>query len=89
MLGLVAVLLQKHDEVLKPVAFASRSLSNPETRYAQIEKEALASTWACEKLCKYILGLKFTIETDHRPLVALVGYKEFNQLTPRVLQFCC
>ena len=85
MLGLGAVLLQKHDEVWKP---ASRSLSDTETRYAQIKKEALASTWACEKFSKYILGLKFTIETDHKPLVALLGYKELDQLPPRVLRFC-
>uniref|UniRef100_A0A1X7VTN9 Reverse transcriptase domain-containing protein n=1 Tax=Amphimedon queenslandica TaxID=400682 RepID=A0A1X7VTN9_AMPQE len=39
MLGLGAVLLQKHDEVWKPVAFASRSLSDVETRNAQIEKK--------------------------------------------------
>ena len=87
MLGLGAVLLQKHDEVWKPVAFASRSLSDTETRYAQIEKEALASTWACEKFSKYILGLKFTIETDHKPLIALLGYKELDPLPPRVLRF--
>uniref|UniRef100_A0A1X7VST7 Reverse transcriptase/retrotransposon-derived protein RNase H-like domain-containing protein n=1 Tax=Amphimedon queenslandica TaxID=400682 RepID=A0A1X7VST7_AMPQE len=88
MLGLGVVLLQKHDEVWKPVAFASRSLSDAMTRYAQIEKEALASTWACKKFSKYILGLKFTIETDHKPLVALLGYTELDQLPPRVLRFC-
>eukprot|EP00731_Ephydatia_muelleri_P021134 Em0013g861a len=47
--GLGAVLLQKHDSEWKPVAYASRSLSDTEANYAQIEKEALASVWACEK----------------------------------------
>ena len=41
--GLGAVLLQKHDSEWKPVAYASRSLSDMEANYAQIEKEALAS----------------------------------------------
>ena len=47
--GLGAVLLQRHGDDWKPVAFASRALTETETRCAQIEKEALALTWACEK----------------------------------------
>ncbi|KAL5490740.1 hypothetical protein EMCRGX_G015917 [Ephydatia muelleri] len=53
--GLGAVLLQKHDSVWKPVAYASRSLSDTEANYAQIEKEALACVWACEKFSTYVL----------------------------------
>ena len=40
--GLGAVLMQKNDSQWRPVAYASRSLSETERRYAQIEKEALA-----------------------------------------------
>ena len=54
--GLGAVLLQRTDSDWKPVAYASRSLSETECRYAQIEKEALAITWACEKFSMYVLG---------------------------------
>ena len=71
--GLGAVLLQKTDSQWKPVAFASRSLSENERRYAQIEKEALAITCACEKFSMYVLGKRFSIETDHKPLVPLLG----------------
>ena len=52
--GVGAVLLQKTKLGWKPVAYASRSLSETEQRYAQIEKEALAITWACEKFSMYI-----------------------------------
>ena len=47
--GLGAVLFQKQQDQWRPIAFSSRSLSETELRYAQIEKEALALTWALEK----------------------------------------
>ena len=47
--GLGAVLLQQSESAWRPVAYASRAMSETETRYAQIEKEALATTWACER----------------------------------------
>ena len=63
--GLGAVLLQKHQEGWRPVAFASRSMSEVEQRYSQIEKEALACTWASEKFADYLTGMSFSVETDH------------------------
>ena len=47
--GLGGVLLQKQEEqTWRPVMFISRALTLMECRYTQIEKEALALTWACE-----------------------------------------
>jgi hypothetical protein len=64
--GLSAVLLQKQPGGdFKPVAYISRSMTVTEQRYAQIEKEALAFTWACERLQDFLIGLKFHIQTDH------------------------
>ena len=86
--GLGAVLLQKNSEnEWRPEAYASRSLSETERRYAQIEKEALAVTWSCEKFSEYILGSKFEIKTDHKPLVPLLSSRHLNDLPPRVLRF--
>ena len=85
--GLGAVLLQKHSEEWKPVAFVSRTLTETEQRYAQIEKEALAVTWACERFEDYLLGIPFLIETDHKPLVPLLGNKSLDDLPPRILCF--
>ena len=76
--GLGAVLLQKHDIGWRPVYYASRSMTPTERRYAQVEKEALASTWACEKFSEYLVGLVFVIETDHKPLVSLLEKKSLD-----------
>jgi len=85
--GLGAVLFQKSGEVWKPVAYASRSLSETEQHYAQIEKEALATTWACEKFSTYLIGKTFDVETDHKPLVPLLNTKHLDDLPPRILRF--
>ena len=84
--GLGAVLLQNQQEKWRPVAIASRTLSETETRYAQIEKEALALTWALEKFAEYVLGKAVVLETDHKPLVPLLGQKSLDLLPPRVLR---
>ena len=85
--GLGAVLLQESHSVWKPVAFASRSMTETETRYAQIEKEALATAWACDKFADYFIGLRIIIETDHKPRVPLLGSKHLDDLPPRILRF--
>ena len=83
--GLGAVLKQQQtDGDWRPVAFASRALSATEQRYAPIEKESLGVTWACEKFAEYVLGMTFHVETDHKPLVSLLGYKHLDELSPRI-----
>ncbi|XP_061132648.1 uncharacterized protein K02A2.6-like [Syngnathus typhle] len=83
--GLGAVLLQKTSSMdWKPVAYASRALSTTEQRYAQIEKEALATTWACERFAEFLIGKDFHIQTDHKPLVPLLGARNLDELPPRI-----
>ena len=62
-------------------------MSPTEQRYAQIEKEALAFTWACERLSNYLMGKKFHIHTDHKPLVPLFSTKHLEELPIRVQRF--
>ena len=71
----------------RPVAYASRSMTDTERRYAQIEKEALAITWACERFADYILGKAIQVETDHKPLVPLLTSKQLDSLPARILRF--
>ena len=86
--GLGAVLLQQQDNrEWKPVAYASKSITQTEQRYVQIEKEALAITWACNRFQDYLMGLEFHVETDHKPLVPLLGTKRLDELPLGVQRF--
>ncbi|CAC5390625.1 unnamed protein product [Mytilus coruscus] len=69
--GLGAVIRQKHGEILKPVAYASRSMTDTKQRYTQIEKKRK----------------KFNLETDHKPLVPLLSGKGIAELPPRIQRF--
>ena len=91
--GLGAVLSQKQpDGSVKPIVYASQSLSETQRRYTQIEKEALALTWGggkAEKFRNFLIGKQFhlQLETDHKPLVPLLGQKGLNELPLHIQRF--
>lgn len=60
----------------KPIAFASRTLSKTEENYSTIEKELLAIVWACKYFRPYLFGNKFTLYTDHQPLIYIFNMKD-------------
>ena len=62
-------------------------MTSTEQRYAQIEKEALATNWACEKFNDFIVGKDILIEADHQPLVPLFLLKNLDDLPPRIKRF--
>ena len=65
--GLGAVLLQDG----KPVFYASRSLTQTEQNYSNIERELLSVVFALERLHHYVYGYTVTVQTDHQPLVSI------------------
>ncbi|UYV72488.1 K02A2.6-like [Cordylochernes scorpioides] len=88
--GIGAILSQVDHEVERPVVFASRTLNKTERRYAVIDKEALAVIFGVSKLSQYLLGRKFKILTDHKPLVGIFNPKKPipQVLSPRMLRWC-
>lgn len=58
-----------NDRQGKPIVFASRTLSPSERNYAQIKKEALS----------IVFGRPFTLVTDHKPLLVILGPKSRMQ----------
>ena len=72
--GLGAVLVQKHpDGSNRVVAYARRSLSQLERKYSQVEREALAVVYGCERFHLYIYGKPFKIITDARAIAFIYG----------------
>ena len=62
--GLGAALLQDG----RPIAFASKTLTDVETQYANIECECLSVCFGLEKFHTYVYGCHITVQNDHKPL---------------------
>ena len=82
-IGLGATLLQTRDgttcpkdiapdnTIVRPVMFASKSLTSAEQRYSNIEREALGILHGLKKFHHYCFAREGRKITDHKPLVAI------------------
>ena len=57
----------------QPIAFASCTLTETQRNYSQLEKEAFSIIFGLKRFHQYLCGRSFTILTDHRPLLTLLG----------------
>ena len=76
--GLGACLIQKHNGEDQP-----KSLTDMETRYANIERELLAIVFACQCFSTYLLGRSFVAESDHKPL-EMIAMKNLANAPPHL-----
>ena len=75
--GLGACLLQ--DE--KPIYFTSKAPTEMQRGYIAIKIKSLTVAWAVEKFYHFLYGCHFILETDQKPLEAILS-KGLNQATP-------
>ena len=68
--------MQKPTELYKPIAFASRKLSDTETRYSATERELLAIVDAYDQFYSHVYGRFITFYTDHEPLATMCKLKK-------------
>ena len=66
--GLSAALIQGN----QPVSYASKALTPTQKKYTQIEKKLLAVVFCCAKFAECIVGRHVTVESDHKPLEAIM-----------------
>ncbi|XP_048586200.1 uncharacterized protein K02A2.6-like [Nematostella vectensis] len=81
--GLGAVLVQRKAGENRVVAYGHRSLTDVEKRYSQTEREALSLVWACEHFQMHLLGTKFKLITDPKPLTHVFNNAN-SKSTPRL-----
>ena len=77
--GTGACLMQEN----RPIAFASKSLTQAEIGYAQIEKELLAILFGCKRFHQYTYGRRVTVHSDHKHISAKMR-KPISAAPPRL-----
>ena len=63
--------------------YISRTLTETEQRYSNIECELLAVVFACERLNHYTAGYRVKVETDHEPMTSILK-KSIASISTRV-----
>ena len=74
--GVAAIMNQKQPNGdIRPVAYASRTLTPTEKRYSQTESEALSVLFGIQRFSLYLYGMQFTVYSDHKALARIFTNK--------------
>ena len=80
--ALGAALLQadpENDNLLFPVAYASKKLTPSQVNFSTSEQECLSILFGIEKFHTYLYGRHFILHTDHKPLTFIACAKNLNR----------
>ena len=81
------VLSQRQEDGLeRPVVFASHALTASQKNYEATKREMFALVHFVKYFRSYLLGKRFTVRMDHRPLLWLKSFKEPHGLVARWIQ---
>ena len=69
--GAAGILMQLQDGKFKVIAAVSTTFNKTQRNWSATEKEAFAVLFSCERLSHFLLGVTFTIFTDHKSLLFL------------------
>ena len=84
--GVAAIMNQKQPNGdIRPVAYASRTLTPTERRYSQTEREALSVLFGIQHFSVYLYGMQFTVYSDHKALERI--FTSAHQAPPRIQNF--
>ena len=68
-----------------PIAFASKSLTQTEVGYAQIEKELLAIVFGLKRWNQFTYGRHVIVHSDHKPISAIM--KKMLSAAPQLKKY--
>ena len=77
-----AVLQQNEENSWRPIAYASKFLTDFEPKYSIDELELLALVWSVEHFKNYVYGSEFEIVSDHKALKSVLKASKFNKTFP-------
>ena len=86
--GIGAVVEQETCDGWVTIAYASSILNKAEEKYSINELELLGVVWALEHFKHYLLGHKFTVQTDHRALLSILKERSSKFYQSQLTRWC-
>ena len=76
--GAGACLTQNQSGDVRVIAYASTTFNSAQLNYSTIEQELAAIRWSVHAFRGFIMGVKFILYTDHRPLIFMSNMSKQN-----------